>query len=569
MKPNHGLFAYLFVITSIITLTPACTSQLPSEVADAVYTNGKIYTVNDAQPWAEAVAMKDGKFMVVGSNADVEAVTGDSTEVNDLGGAFAMPGLIDIHTHPSMSMSFHVFCELPGSFYLPTNDMTVEALKQCMKEYPEDQEWFFAEGYASPVMDPETLTREFLDELFGDRPAYIKDESGHFGFANSRAFELAGVDENTPDTPEAFFSRREDGSPAGQIFEGGMNPFEELILPLAPEIAQMAKLRLLDDATRSGITATGDAYVFAHDLSDWQQFKQHGRLNLHTRLYIQGNFGTGVINTPASEVLRYYEEYDLPGPPGVKMSMGGALESRTEVMLNDAYIDGSDAKPLIDPDDFAAYMKELDDAGIQAKVHAIGDGSVRATIDGFMAAIDERGSNELRHHIDHCNYIDPADVARVVENEIPCSAWPMLSAPIDFITAQAEIIKPEAYRKGMPLRMMLDAGIMAANHSDAPQANLWPWWGMEATITRGFPGHPEIEKFNADQAITVEETIKVHTLNGAYVMSLDDVTGSIEEGKYADMIILNHNLLEIPATDIHKTEVQKTIFKGEVVYEPR
>ena len=100
MKPNHELVAYLFVITSIMTLTSACTSQLPSEVADTVYTNGKIYTVNEAQPWAEAVAIKDGKFLVVGSNADVETVTGDGTEVVDLTGQFVMPGIVDMHAHP-------------------------------------------------------------------------------------------------------------------------------------------------------------------------------------------------------------------------------------------------------------------------------------------------------------------------------------------------------------------------------------------------------------------------------------------------------------------------------------
>ena len=114
---------------------------------------------------------------------------------------------------------------------------------------------------------------------------------------------------------------------------------------------------------------------------------------------------------------------------------------------------------------------------------------------------------------------------------------------------------------------MLDAGIIAANHSDAPQANLWPWFGMEASITRGFPGHPEIEPFNADQGITLEETVRVHTLNGAYVLNLDEVTGSIEVGKFADMIVLNHNLFEIPVTEIHRTEVQRTLFKGQVVHQ--
>jgi len=569
LRNNKSYILFFLVIIAIITgcARSQNVDQNAKPWADTVYKNGKIYTVNEARPWAEAVAIKDGKFIAVGSNADVASVTGDDTEVVDLGGAFAMPGLVDIHTHPSMSMLFRVFCELPGSFYLPTDEMTVAALKKCIDYYPVDQKWFFAEGYSTPVMKPETLTREFLDELFGDRPAYIKDESGHFGFANSKAFELAAIDENTPDTPDAFFSRRDDGTPAGQIFEGGMNPFEDLILPLAPEIAQRAKLRLLDDATQSGITATGDAYVFERDLADWQKFKQEERLNLHIRLYIQGNVGTGVINTSANEVLRYYKEYDLPGEPGVKMSMGGALESRTEQMLNDAYIeDGSDIQPLIDADTFAAYMKELDDAGIQAKVHAIGDGTVRATIDGFLAAIDERGSNELRHHIDHCNHMQPNDMARAVKNEIPCTAWPMLSAPISFITAQAEIIKPDAYKRGSSLRAKLDAGILAANHSDAPQANLWPWWGMEAIITRGFPGHPEIDKFNEDQSVTLEEAITVHTINGAYVLHLDEVTGSIETGKSADMIVLNHNLFDIPVTDIHKTKVLKTMFKGNIVY---
>jgi predicted amidohydrolase YtcJ len=194
----------------------SCASQPTSDVADSVYTNGKIYTVTEAQPWAEAVAIKDGRFLVVGSNADVEAVTGGGTEVVDLGGAFAMPGLFDIHTHPSMSMNFRVFCELPGTFYLPTDEMTVDALKECIEDYPDDQEWFFAEGYSSPVMKPETLTKEFLDELIRDRSAYVKDESGHFGWGNSKAFELVGIDENTPDTPEGFF-RRTAGEPVALV----------------------------------------------------------------------------------------------------------------------------------------------------------------------------------------------------------------------------------------------------------------------------------------------------------------------------------------------------------------
>ena len=535
------------------------------DAADTVYTNGRIYTVNEAQPWAEAVAIKDARFLVVGSNTDVEAVTGEATQMVDLDGAFVMPGLIDIHTHPSMSMSFRVFCELPGTFYNPTEEMTIEALKKCIEVYPEDQEWFFAEGYSSPVMSEETLTKEFLDELIPDRPAYVKDESGHFAWANSHAFEMLGIDKNTPDTPEGFFSRTADGEPAGRIFEAAMNPFEDAILPLPPEVSQLAKMKLLEDASKQGITATGDAYVFERDLEDWQTFARAGQINLHLNLYMRGNFGTAELN-PVSEILRYYEEYDLPGTPGVKMSMGGALESRTEVMLDNGYRDGSNPEPLIPAREFAAYVKELDDAGIQVKVHAIGDGTVRATLDGYEPAIWARGENTLRHHIDHCSFVHPDDMRRMAEISVGCTAWPMLGAPHGYTLNLADIATEEKFANIYPHRELLDAGVPMANHSDAPQATLWPWSGMEATITRGVPGDPDIPKLGAHQALTLEETLKVHTINGAWILRLDDVTGSIEEGKWADMIVLDRDLFEIPVTEIHETQVLTTVFKGEVVY---
>jgi len=552
----------ILILALCIIFIVNCSKQ---ETADVIYKNGKIYTVNENQPWAEAVAIKDGKFIKVGNNAEVESLAGKNTEVVDLNGSFVMPGLIDMHTHPSMSMNFRVFCELPGTFYNPTEEMTIDALKRSIESYPDDQEWFFAEGYSSPVMSKGTLTKEFLDELIPDRPAYVKDESGHSGWANSKAFELLGIDKNTPDTPEGYYSRTEDGEPAGQIFEAAMNPFEEAILPLSQEISELAKMKLLNEGSKQGITAMGDAYVFKRDLDDWQNLKREGKINMHLNLYMAGNFGTDVL-TPVSEIKRYYEEYDLPGVPGVKMSMGGAVESRTESMLDNGYIDGSNPNPIIPAQKFAKYIKELDEAGIQIKVHAIGDGTVRATIDGFEHTILSRGENTLRHHIDHCSYVHPDDMKRLAELGIGASAWPMLGAPIGFVLNQSTLVTEQKFANYQPHRDLLDAGILMANHSDAPQANLWPWWGMEATITRGFPGEPDIEPLGKHQAITLEETIKVHTINGAWILHLEDVTGSIEKGKWVDMIILNHNLFEIQVTDIHKTEVQTTIFKGEKIY---
>ena len=181
----------LSVLSLLVVFAAGCAGQPAGEVADTVYTNGRIYTVNEAQPWAEAVAIKDGKFLIVGSNAEVEAVTGQDTEVVDLSGGFAMPGIGDVHIHPALVMPKRAFCGLPGTFYEPTEQQTIDALEECIANYPEDREWFVAAGFSPSAMSEEPLTREFLDRLIPDRPAYVEDETGgHSAWFNTTQLKV-------------------------------------------------------------------------------------------------------------------------------------------------------------------------------------------------------------------------------------------------------------------------------------------------------------------------------------------------------------------------------------------
>lgn len=564
--------------------SPAAAVPSTAMTADAVYTNGRIYTVNPQQPWAEAVAIKDGKFLAVGSSADIAALTGSATEVVDLEGTFAMPGTGDPHIHTGILMPKRAFCALPGTFYEPHEDMILDELRECIEEYPKDREWFIAQGYSTPAMSEAVLTREYLDELIPDRPAWIEDETGHNAWFNTKAMEAAGLDRNFEDTPEEFFSRTEDGDLAGVAFEGAMNPFLEALPPFGVDIQKIGFRKLLDEALSKGITMVGEGYTFEHDLQAWQEMKQEG-LDQHVVLYLKGNLGTPEL-TPVAELQKWWSSYDLPGYPAVKLGMGGALESYSE-MLIDGYAEdettpketllpgaddeaptGRNARPVIPAEEFASYLRELDDAGFQAMVHAIGDGTVRATLDGFEAVIKAKGGNPLRHHIDHCSLVHPDDFPRFIELDTSCTIWPPLNAPVAYnIEGIKPVLKPETWARMYANRALWDAGVRLVNHSDAPAAVMWPWWGMEASITRGFPGKPEIEKMGPEHALTLEEVIEAYTINAAWVLRLDDVTGSIEPGKFADMIVLNQNLFEVPVTDIHKTEVMKTLFKGEVVYQ--
>ena len=565
------------VLALLLVLITACTRETadsgasavavsaPSAVADTVYSNGRIYTVNPDQPWVEAVAIKDGKFIAVGSSAAIEAVTAGTTEVIDLGGAFAMPGTGDPHIHTGILMPKRAFCALPGTFYEPTEDTILEALRECISDYPEDREWFIAQGYSTPAMSEETLTREFLDALIPDRPAWIEDETGHNAWFNSKAMAAAGVDRDFEDNPQEFFSRSADGDLAGVAFEGAMNPFLEVLPPFDVGIQKIGFRKLLDEALSKGITMVGEGYTFEHDLQAWQEMKRDG-LDQHVVLYLKGNLGTAEL-TPVAELQQWWSAFDLPGYPAVKLGMGGALESNSE-MLIDGYADGSNARPVIPAAEFADHLRQLDDAGFQVMVHAIGDGTVRATLDGFEAVIKARGGNPLRHHIDHCSLVHPDDFQRFVDLDTSCTIWPPLNASVAYNTeAIKPELKPETWARMYANRALWDAGVRLVNHSDAPAAVMWPWWGMEASITRGFPGKPEREKMGPEHALTLEEVIEAYTINVAWVLRLDGETGSIEAGKWADMIVLNHNLFEIPVMDIHKTQVQTTLFKGEVVYQ--
>lgn len=186
-----------------------------------------------------------------------------------------------------------------------------------------------------------------------------------------------GVDKSFKDTPEEFFSRTQDGNLAGVAYEGAMNPFLDVVnATLDNDIKKIGFMRLLDEASSKGITTFGDAYTFEEDLQVWQELHQEGKLNAHAVLYFKGNLGTPEL-TPVEELLRWRTEYDLPGPPAVKLGMGGAIESYSEALI-DGYLDESkSARPVIPADAFADYVQKLDDAGFQVMVHAIGDGAVR------------------------------------------------------------------------------------------------------------------------------------------------------------------------------------------------
>ena len=191
----------LLALVALTMIVAGCADRPAGEIADVVYANGRIYTVNEAQPWAEAVAIKDGRFLMVGSTADVEAVIGDATEVIDLEGDFAMPGVVDAHIHP-----YESYVQEEAGNLLFSDQIDADGIAAAIREFASanpDRQWIRGLKYGFGAFPGAKMTREWLDEVVPDRPAYMVDESGHNATANSLALEIAGITAETPDPPLA------------------------------------------------------------------------------------------------------------------------------------------------------------------------------------------------------------------------------------------------------------------------------------------------------------------------------------------------------------------------------
>jgi len=326
LKPNHERFAYLFVITSIMTLTSACTSQLPSEVADTVYTNGKIYTVNETQPWAEAVAVKDGKFLAVGSNTDVEAMTGEATEVVDLEGMFAMPGIIDLHVHP---FTTPIYGDMNLSFSEPTNP---DLMMQELATYAEahlDKPVIRGGSWGVGVYPGNNPSKTLLDEIVPDRAVALLDQTGHSLWLNSKALEVVAITAETPSDKSAIVEKDPDsGEPTGVVREGTIRLVEQAFAqPPLNEYSQEIR-NVFSQFNALGVTSMQTAEGNEHALNATQRLEQAGDLTM--RLFVSWDWHLAQITPYTDDEMdahiagRAKYASDLIAPNYVKIFTDGA-----------------------------------------------------------------------------------------------------------------------------------------------------------------------------------------------------------------------------------------------------
>lgn len=547
--------------------------------ADLAFVNGAVYTMDAARSRASAVAVDGGRIVAVGSDHEIRALTDATTEVVDLRRRMLLPGFQDAHVHPPSGGLEMLQCDLNDVY---TRSAYLDIVAAYVREHP-DRPWILGGGWYMSAFPRGAPGREALDAVVSDRPAFLTSRDGHSAWVNSKALEVAGIDAETPDPADGRIERDEHGEPAGALHDGAMN----LVSPPQPTDEELLEgLRLGQAHLHSlGITAWQDAIVGGHydTLGTYRTFAASGGLTARVVAALWWDRHRG--EEQIEELVAHREESAVGRlrATSVKLMQDGIVESFTAAMI-DPYLDESGhptthAGPsFIDPAALKGYVTELDALGFQTHFHAIGDRAVRESLDAIEAARRANGPNDHRPHIAHIQVIHPDDLPRfrtlgVVANGQPlwaCYDQQMCDLTIPFLGEERSSWQ-------YPFGSLVRSGAMLAFGSDWSVSSADPLAEMHVAVNRRVvSAHPGLagagpradeEVFLPEERLDLETSIAAFTIGSAYVNHLDDVTGSIEPGKYADLAVVDRDLFAHPVEEIADARVDATFVEGVRVYQ--
>jgi predicted amidohydrolase YtcJ len=535
--------------------------------ADAIVIHAKVYTVNQKQPWAEALAIHGDKILAVGSNSEIEAYRARSTKVIDAGGRLVLPGFEDCHIHFMDGSLGLVQVDLNGA-------SSVGEIQKRVKEYAAShpkEPWITGMGWTYPTFGAAALPdKKILDEVVPDRPVYLVAFDGHSSWANSKALLMAGISKETPNPPNGTIVRDANGDATGALKESAGDLVAKLMPKPTREERLTALRRGIREANKVGLTRVQSAGQDFEYLDLYDELRRKGELTL--RFYI-----AYFLNPPELRAVdlkqiedarkTYHDDWIAGGV--VKLMLDGVVEAHTAAMLTPYSDDPTQVGKLFwDPAKYKAAVAELDKRGLQIFTHAIGDKAVRTALDAYEEAAHTNHTQDARPRIEHIETIAADDIPRFGQLGVIASVQPLHLYPDeDTLDIWTRNVGPERARRAWSFHSIQVNGGRLAFGSDWPVVTLNPWKGMQTGITRKTSEGKPNGGFVATEAVSLEDAIKAYTLGAAFAGRRETQEGSLEAGKLADFIVLDHDLFTIPASAIDKTEVLLTVVGGKVVYE--
>ena len=565
--------AILFAATIGTSVTRA------AEKADYVFTHGAIYTMEKGQPTAQAIAIKGKQISYVGSDQGVQAYVGDRTQVTDLKGRMLLPGFVDAHTHPTTA-----FLAQGADLQFDSLDQILASLKAWADAHP-DAKVIRGFGWRYNVFPKTGPHKADLDRVISDRPVLLAAIDGHSAWVNSKALELAGVNAKHPDPVPGFSYYQRDpktAEPTGWAVE---TPAAQEMLgklaPPTPEAVIAAMTDILPKFAAAGITAVFDAGMplmpTDRGFAAYQELEKANKLPL--RIVGCYYWNNPKAEDPAGIALRLRDEFhsELVQARALKINVDGGDFQRTTVLIK-SYPDqpGYHGEFLLGPELINAAVLKAQARGLDTHAHVVGDGAVRAYLDAVEAARKAYPNSVSRHTAAHATYLTDDEVARMASLNVTCQASAQWNNPDPGVEVSVTNIGKEIMFTEMGrLNSVLIAGGRVAFGADWPAANytstFLPLDAIQVSLTRAILPQYGQKQFlpvlpPANERITLDQALKAQTVDAAYVLGLDDRIGSLKTGKLADLVVLEKDLHQIPASAISTTKVTLTMMNGRITH---
>jgi predicted amidohydrolase YtcJ len=550
---------------------------VPSGDADLVFVGGRVYGTRSTGRPPEAVAVRQGRIAAVGGEEDIRSLIGRKTEVVNLNGGMLLPGFQDAHVHAQQGGLERLRCDLISG---DTERDYLQLIGEYARANP-NAEWILGGGWSMPAFPGGLPNRASLDPIVPDRPVFLPNRDHHSAWVNSRALGQAGITADTADPPGGRIERGWDGEPTGVLHESAMRLVEDMVPPT--DVGELRRALLLAQTYLHslGVTAWQDAWVgsgpsMVDSYDTYRQLDSHGLLTARVvgALWWQRD---GDSDQLPGLIERRAETLEAGGrfrATSVKIMQDGVCETFTAAML-DPYLDEhgreTDNRGLsfIDPEALASYVTALDATGFQVHFHAIGDRATREALDAIDAARRANGRNDLRHHLAHLQVVHPDDYPRFAELGAAATVQP-LWACLDpqMVELTLPFLGPDRTALQYPFGSLATHGAYLAFGSDWPVSSPDPLELLHVAVNRTEPGTaPAGQAFLPEERLTLDQSLQAYTMGSAYVNHLDPDTGSIEAGKFADLVVLDRDLAAAGSGDLLSGTVQLTLVAGEKVFE--
>lgn len=534
--------------------------------ADLLLVNGKICTMDSDDSIVEAVAIKGNRIVATGSSVAVKKMARKGAKIIDLNGKTVLPGIIDSHTHPHNAAMNFLEINCRDTEIKRIKDLQIAVSKKAKALGP--GKWVRANGYNdSKLAERRQITRRELDEAAPDNPVCIVSDTGHQAVVNSKALEITHIKKETPDPAGGQIDRDKKGEATGLLYETASKLVSDKIPEYTVEQVKEGLRQLWDQFSEWGITSTHDASGQMLGIRGYQELLAEGVRKVRVSLMVSlrpwragsedmlySLKSLGIASNFGDEWLRVMS---------LKIMGDGSGAGGTAGVFTPQHR-GPQGLGLMttSPEDMERIVLDAHNSGLRVSIHSIGDKGIDIALDCIEKAQKAKPIKDIRHRIEHNSCCTPKQLKRIKKlGVVPSSSIGYMYGLGD---QYAENFGSERSRWLHPHKTMQEMGIVAGGNSDCPVTFYGPFYQIYAAVTRKTSSGQVV---GPEEAISVMDAIRVYTLNGAYLAKEENIKGSIEPGKLADMIVIDRDVLSIPVDEIKTITVLTTIVDGQIVYQ--